>query len=75
MLYVDLTQDDNTIAKLVLAECAKYGMVSALKIHRSPTPFALVDMSDYQEALALVAQYGGSAFKTSVLIHLQQLDD
>ncbi len=74
MLYVDLMQDDNKVAKLVTAQCAKCGTVVSVKIHRLPTPFALVDMSDYQQALALVAQYGGSAFKTSVLIHLEQLD-
>ena len=74
MLYVDLMQEDNKIAKLVLAQCAKCGTVVSVKIHRSPTPFALVDMSDYREALGLVAQYGGSAFRTAVLIHLQQLD-
>jgi hypothetical protein len=46
----------------------------SVKVHRLPTPFALVEMANHMQALQL-SQLGGSMFGTSVLIHLQQAPD
>jgi hypothetical protein len=72
MLQVRLDETDKQISQFVTRECARYGTVVSVNIHRSPTAFALVEMANHGEALELSSQLGGSMFGTSVLIHLVQ---
>jgi hypothetical protein len=72
MLQVDLKKDDRELVQIITAHCAGVGVVKAVKIHRDPSPFALVDMADHYQTLELAGAYGGSAFGTSALIHLEQ---
>ena len=72
MLQVDLQKDDRELGQLVAARCSGFGLVRSVKIHRSPTPFALVEMGTHLDTLELAAQHGGSAFGSCALIHLEQ---
>ena len=72
MLQVDLKQPDARLAEYIASCCSAIGRVLSVTIHRSPTAFALVEMGHHMPTLELAGQYGGSAFGTSVLIHLQQ---
>jgi hypothetical protein len=69
-MRVDLNEPDKSIAQLVTGQCSQCGTVVSVKIHRSPTTFALVEMSNHMQALELSSRFGGSTFGTSVLIHL-----
>ena len=72
MLEVDLQAPDQEISKVVAQSCAQYGRVTSVKVHRTPSAFALVEMTTRDQTNELAASYGGSAFGTCVLIHLQQ---
>ena len=70
MLEVDLKKSDAELAKIVSAYCAAFGKVVSVKIHHEPKPFALVEMSNHQEALKLAAHFGRTAFGQCVLVYL-----
>ena len=72
MLEVDLNDPDNNVARSITESCAKYGRVTSVKVHREPSPFALIEMSQREQTYEVAAQYGGSAFGTSALVHLAQ---
>lgn len=72
MLLLDLAKSDQELTQLVKAQCAGFGAVRSVKIHRAPTVFALVEMSTHEQTLELAAQYGGSAFGSCALVHLEQ---
>ena len=72
MLQVDLTKTDQELSAVITARCSGFGIVKSVKIHRSPTLFVLVEMASLSATLELAAQYGGSAFGSCALIHLEQ---
>ena len=72
MLQVDLTKTDLELSRFITARCSAFGIVRSVNIHHSPGSYALVEMATHFEALELAAQYGGSAFGCSALIHLEQ---
>ena len=72
MLRVDLTKSDLELSQIITKLCSIFGIVRSIKIYRSPAAFALVEMASQAETLALALRYGGSAFGSSVLIHLEQ---
>ena len=72
MLEVDLDGPDQSVGQRVAENCAQFGRVASVKVHRTPSAFALVEMTTREQTSDLAATYGGSAFGTCVLIHLQQ---
>jgi hypothetical protein len=72
MLQVNLAEPDKQIARRITGHCCKYGTVVSVAVHRSPTPFALVEMANHMQTLELAGSCRGSTFGTSVLIHLRQ---
>jgi len=72
VLQVDLNKTDRELGQFVAARCSGFGIVRSVKIHRTPTPFALVEMGTHHDTLELAAQHGGSAFGSCALIHLEQ---
>jgi hypothetical protein len=72
MMLVDLAAPDHSVVKLVAENCAAFGRVTSVKVHRTPSAFALVEMTTREQTHDLAATYGGSTFGTCVLIHLQQ---
>ncbi len=73
MLPVDLTKTDPETVQIITLLCAEFGQVIAVKLKRTPTPIALVEMSNHEQTMALAGQFGGSAFGTQVLIHLEHV--
>lgn len=71
-LKVDLRKPDSELTLLLTEHFSAFGIVRSVKIHRQPTPFALVTMSTAHETLELAAQYGGSALGSGALVHLEQ---
>ena len=72
MLQIDLTKTDLELDRLITACCSVAGNVKSVKIHRRPTPFALVEMSTHDETCSLAKQYGRPSFGQCVLVHLKQ---
>ena len=72
MLEVDLEDPDKNVERSITESCAKYGRVTSVKVHRDPSPFALIEMSQREQTYQVAATYGGSAFGTSALVHLAQ---
>ena len=70
-MRVDLTKCDREISQIVFARCSSSSIVRSVKIHRQPRPFALVELSNQQEANKLGAQYGRSPINDCVLIYLR----
>ena len=70
MLEVDLDSSDTIVERSILESCSLYGRVASVKVHRDPSPFALIEMSRREQTYEVAAQYGGSAFGTSALVHL-----
>ena len=73
MLQADLNANDYRVAHAVTDTCARFGNISSVRVHRKPAPFALVEMASREQAFELAAQFGGSMFGTSVLVHLEPL--
>ena len=73
MLQVDLDDPDYEIAQYIKDICSPIGRVTSVKVHRSPVPFALLEMSRREQTYELAARFGGSTFGTCALIHLEQL--
>ena len=72
MLEVDLDGPDAVVERSITESCAKYGRVASVKVHREPSAFALIEMTQREQTYEIAAQYGGSAFGTSALVHLKQ---
>lgn len=72
MLQVDLNGPDYQIEQAIKEHCLGLGRVISIKIYRSPSAFALVEMSQSEETYELAAKFGGSTFGTCALIHLEQ---
>jgi hypothetical protein len=70
MLEVDLDSPDFNVERSIKESCSAYGRVSSVKLHREPSPFALVEMSHREQTFEVAAQFGGSAFGNSALVHL-----
>lgn len=70
MLEVDLDSPDLNVERSITQSCSVYGRVASVKVHRQPSPFALIEMSKREQTYEVAAQYGGSAFGTSALVHL-----
>ncbi len=73
MLQVNLNDNDYRISRAVIDACTCFGIVTAVRVHRQPSPFALIDMLDREQAFELAAHFGGSMFGKSVLLHLEAL--
>ena len=73
MLQVDLNDPDYQIAQSIKVICLAFGRVTSVKVHRSPVPFALIEMSTREQTFELAARFGGSTFGTCALVHLEQL--
>ena len=72
VLEVDLSKTDRELTQFITMRCSNFGTVRSVKLERKPTPFALVEMSTHLEMLELAAEFGGTAFGTAALIHLEQ---
>ena len=72
MLQVDLKKSDQELSKEIAIRCSGLGVVKSVKIHREPSAFALIEMATHMQTLELAGQYGGSAFGSSALVHLEQ---
>ena len=75
MLKLDLGTHDREIGELVSQHCAKFGAVLSARVHRTPSPFALVEMKTRDETDRLAIEFGGSVFGNCVLIHLSDMAD
>ena len=73
MLQVDLNDPDYQIAQFIKVSCLAFGRAKSVKIHRSPVPFALIEMLSREQTFELATRYGGSTFGTCALVHLGQL--
>ena len=71
MLQVDLSQSAQELSRIITVRCSGFGTVKSVKIHRSPKPFALVEMATRFEALELAAYYERTSFGTCVLLYLK----
>ena len=72
MLEVDLNDPDSNIVRSITQHFTPFGIVKSVKVLREPTPFALIEMAMREQTYEIAAQYGGSAFGTSALVHLEQ---
>jgi hypothetical protein len=70
---INPSMSDSQLAGCIEAYCANAGTVQAVKIHRGPRPFALVDMNTTAAAHKLAMQYGRHPIGLSVLIYLEQM--
>ena len=73
ILQVDLDAPDFQIEQSIKKNCSKLGLVRLVKVHRSPAPFALIHMTTGEQSKELSARFGGSAFGTCALVHLEQM--
>ena len=72
MLQVDLNEPDHEVGLHITRSCAGLGRVTSVKIYRSPSPFALIEMSTREQTHELVSKLGGSSFGACALVHLEQ---
>ena len=72
MLEVNLDAPDLTLELSIAKSCAGYGRVVSVKVHRKPSPFALIEMAQREESYEVATQFGGSGFGNSALVHLVQ---
>jgi hypothetical protein len=73
MLQVDLTTPDSRVEQYIKQSCSKLGGVRLVRVHRSPTPFALIHMTTDQQNRELTSRFGGSVFGNCALVHLKQM--
>ena len=73
MLQVNLDDSDFEIAQYIKGVCSPIGRVTSVRVHRSPVPFALIELSRREQTYELAARFGGSTFGTCALVHLGQL--
>lgn len=72
MLQVDLKEPDHEIGARITKTCSGVGRVASVKVYRSPSPFALIEMSTREQTHELVSKLGGSSFGACALVHLEQ---
>ena len=72
MLKVDLEEPDHEIGLAITRRCSELGRVTSVKVYRSPSPFALIEMSTREQTYELVSELGGSSFGACALVHLEQ---
>ena len=72
VLRVDLKKTDHELSGEIASRCSHLGVIRSVKIHRNPSPFALIETASRIETLEVAGEYGGSAFGSSALIHLEQ---
>jgi len=72
MLKIDLSAHDREIEEHITKICAQFGAVLSVKAHRTPSPFALVEMKTRDETNQLALEFGGSVFGNCTLIHLSE---
>jgi hypothetical protein len=72
MLTVNLHEHDYQVTRSIRERCARIGQVRSVRVHRSPCAFALIEMMQREDIYELTFKYGGSAFGTCALIHLEQ---
>ena len=70
MLEVELGVPDPNLKRAITETCNRIGHVRSVKVHRDPSPFALIEMAEREQTYEVAARYGGSAFGTSALVHL-----
>ena len=72
MLQVNLEIPDQQVERFIKESCSEIGRVTSVKLLRSPSPFALIEMSSHEQTYELAARLGGSTFGTCALVHLEQ---
>ena len=75
MLKVDLNDSDYHIKQFITHTCSAFGRVTSVRMHRSPSPFALIEMATREQTYDLSFNFGGSTFGSCVLVHLEQTAD
>jgi hypothetical protein len=71
-LQVDLKNPDQQIGLVISQNCSEVGRVTSVKVYRSPSPFALIEMSTQEQTHEVASRHGGSSFGSCALIHLEQ---
>lgn len=72
MLQVNLETPDQELCLQIVTHCSQFGEVKVIKLHRTPKPFALVEMVTNDQAVKLAAHYKRTPFDHCVLIYLEQ---
>ncbi len=72
MLQVNLETPDQELCLQIVTHCSQFGEVKVIKLHRTPKPFALVEMVTNDQAVKLAAHYKRTPFDNCVLIYLEQ---
>jgi RNA recognition motif. (a.k.a. RRM, RBD, or RNP domain) len=72
MLQVNLETPDQELCLQIVTHCSQFGEVKVIKLHRTPKPFALVEMVTNDQAVKLAAHYKRTPFDDCVLIYLEQ---
>lgn len=75
LLKVDLNSSDVALGLEIATQCAKFGVVKAVKLHRSPKRFVLVEMATEDQAFNLAETFKRTSFGSCVLLHLEQEHD
>ncbi len=70
MLTLDLREPDEKLVALIAEVCRKYGSVRSVKMRRSQSPLALVEMATREEALELALNHAGAVVGAVTMIHL-----
>ena len=71
-LQVNLATPDQELCLQIVTHCSQFGEVKVIKLHRTPKPFALVEMATSDQAVKLAARYKREPFDNCVLIYLEQ---
>jgi hypothetical protein len=72
VLQVNLDSPDQELCLQIVTHCSQFGEVAVIKLHRTPKPFALVEMATNAQAVKLAAHYKREPFDNCVLIYLEQ---
>jgi len=75
MLQVNLAFPDFHNDQIIRLSCSQLGHVRSIKIQRSPSAFAVIQLADNTQANELVSRFGGSAIGNYALVHLKQMSD
>jgi hypothetical protein len=70
-LQINLNDPDYLIEQVITKNCVGVGRVISVRVHRSPSAFALIEMSKRDQTYELASRFGGSVFGTHALIHLE----
>ncbi len=75
MLQVNLTFPDFHNEQIIRLSCSEFGHVRSIKIHRSPSTHAVIQMEDNAQANELVSQFGGLAIGNYARVPLKQMSE